>query len=59
MDASEMGIVQYILQMCDQLVRYHEEAKEIFTEAQQAWKRWYDQHVCQKEQLLAMWQHPA
>lgn len=41
----EKGIVQYVLEMRDRLEQYWEQVRENLQEAQQAQKRWYDQHA--------------
>lgn len=38
-------VVQYVLQMCDQLEQYLEEAQENLKKAQHNQKRWYDEHA--------------
>ena len=69
-----MGVVQYVLQMRDQLEQYREEAQENLKKAQHNQKRWYDEHARRREyqpnqkvllllptatsKLLAKWQGP-
>lgn len=72
--STEQGIVQYVLQMRDQLSKYREEAEDNLREAQRKQKTWYDQQARQRNfqpgqkvllllpssssKLLAKWQGP-
>lgn len=49
MGKSEKGIVQYVLEMRDRLERYRKVAQEDLRQAQQAQKKWYDQHTRTRE----------